>query len=84
MIETTGTKAETILRSACETLLHTSPNVVSALSVSIAPNEAPGTVEEWQAIANELAQQYELQVEVTIPRRYLHVRFSRYTDGLGK
>jgi hypothetical protein len=81
MIELTGTRAEAVLRSACETLLRTSPDVVSALSVSIARHEAGGTIEEWAQVAAEMAEQYELRAQVTMPRSDVHVRFSRYTDG---
>lgn len=80
-IETSGARALAVLRSACQTLLSTSPEVVSALSLSISLREAGGTLEEWAAVARELAERYELRVEVSVPRHDLHVRFSRYLDG---
>jgi hypothetical protein len=80
-IDTSGARAHAVLRSACQTLLSTSPEVVSALSLSISPNEAGGTIAEWEAVARELAEKYELRVDVTMPRHDLHVRFSRYVDA---
>jgi len=80
-IETSGARAHSFLLSACKTLLSTSPEVVSALSLTISRHEAGGTLEEWEAVARELAEKYELRVELTMPRHDLHVRFSRYVDG---
>lgn len=74
-------RAETMLLSACRTLLTTSPDVVSALSVSI-PRREVGDVDDWETVARELAQKYELCVEVSTPRGDLFVRFSRHAqDG---
>ncbi len=74
-------RAETMLLSACRTLLTTSPDVVSALSVSISRREV-GDVDDWVAVARDLAWQFELRVEVSMPRGDLHIRFSRYAqDG---
>jgi extradiol dioxygenase family protein len=80
-IDTSTSRAESVLRSACQTLLGTSPAVVSALSISIPHFEVGPTLEEWEAVARQLAEQYELRVEVSRPRLDLHVRISRYVDG---
>ena len=50
------------------------------------PCQSPGgkwaIVDDWEAVARDLAWQFELRVEVSMPRGDLHVRFSRYAqDG---
>ncbi len=80
-IDTGGARALAVLQSACQTLLSTSPNVVLALSISISAHEAGGTIEDWKAAARELADANKLCVEVSVPRRDLHVRFSRPSNG---
>jgi hypothetical protein len=72
--------AEVVLRSACKTLLSTSPEVVRSLIISLGQDEYPGSVREWEALARTLAEQYELAVEVSIPRDDLRIRFSRYVE----
>jgi hypothetical protein len=72
---------DSVLLAACRTLLATSPEVVRAFSLSVAAGEYEGNVSDWCAVAHSLAEQYELRVEVSMPRDQLHVRFSRYMDG---
>ncbi|MEO8457826.1 MAG: hypothetical protein ABI559_08445 [Chloroflexota bacterium] len=74
-------RAQAVLQSACRTLLSTSSDVVAAFSLSISPHEAGGSLEDWVQVAHELAEKYELQVEVTVPRKDIYVRFSRYGNG---
>ncbi len=70
-------QAHLALRSACRTLAATSPQVVSAFTVSLGKGEYEDTPAEWKAMARILAEQYKLQIEVSMVRDHLRIRISR-------
>ena len=77
------TQEETLIRSACETLAQTSPDLVSAVTVSLPAEELAQT--NWlRASACSLAAQYEFDAAVAVGESHVSVRLTRRRDTGGR
>jgi hypothetical protein len=74
--ERRSTHGETLIRSACEMLAQTSPDLVTALTVSL-PAERPAEMSWLKASACSLAAQYEFDTAVTATEGHISVRLTR-------
>ena len=70
------TQEETLIRSACETLAQTSPDLVSAVTVSL-PAEGLAQTSWLRAAACSLAAKYEFDAAVTAGDGHASVRLTR-------
>jgi hypothetical protein len=70
------TQGETLIRSACETLAQTSPDLVSAVTVSL-PAEGLAQTNWLRAAACSLAAQYEFDAAVMAGDSHVSVRLTR-------
>jgi len=75
-------QGETLIRSACETLAQTSPDLVSAVTVSL-PAEGPSQASWLRASACSLAAQYEFDAAVAGEESLISVRLTRRQDRGG-
>lgn len=69
-------QGETLIRSACETLAQTSPDLVSAVTVSL-PAEGLAQTNWLRASACSLAAKYEFDAAVTAGDSHVGVRLTR-------
>jgi len=67
---------ETLIRSACEMLARTSPDLVAAVTLSL-PAEGLAQASWLQASAQSLAAQYEFDAAVTAGDSHASVRLTR-------
>jgi len=71
-----SSQGETLIRSACETLAQTSPDLVSAVTVSLRAEGLAQT--SWlRASACSLAAQYEFDAAVAVEESRISVRLTR-------
>jgi len=75
-----STHGETLIRSACEMLAQTSPDLVGALTLSL-PASGPAEAGWLKASACSLAAQYEFDAAVTAEERHVGVRLTRRQKG---
>ena len=71
-----STHGETLIRSACEMLARTSPDLVAAVTLSL-PAEGLAQASWLRATACSLAAQYEFDVAVTAEESHVSVRLTR-------
>jgi hypothetical protein len=71
-----STQGETLIRSACEMLARTSPDLVTAVTVSL-PAEGLTQTNWLRAAACSLAAQYEFDAAVTAGDSHASVRLTR-------
>jgi hypothetical protein len=71
-----STHGETLIRSACEMLAQTSPDLVAALTLSL-PASGPAEAGWLNASACSLAAQYEFDAAITVEERHVGVRLTR-------
>ena len=77
-----STHGETLIRSACEMLAQTSPDLVAALTVSL-PASGPAEAGWLKASACSLAARYEFDAAVAVEERHVGVRLTRRQKGGG-
>jgi hypothetical protein len=71
------TQAEAHLRTACATLIATSPAVVDAMTLSIPADEFGVSSEDWRDLALAAAYDHALDVVVSTRNDHVTVRFTR-------
>jgi len=70
------TQGEVLIRSACELLAQTSPDLVAAATISL-PADGPAEISSLWATACSLAAQYEFDAAVTVEGSHIDVRLTR-------
>jgi hypothetical protein len=73
----------TFIRSACETLTRTSPDIVAAVTVSLAASE-PAQINRLEKIVRSLAAEYEFDAALTEENAHISVRLTRRQDCGGR
>jgi len=74
------THGETLIRSACEMLAQTSPDLIAALTLSL-PASGPAEAGWLKASACSLAAQYEFDTAVMASDSHVSVRLARRQKG---
>jgi hypothetical protein len=74
------TQAEAHLRTACITLIATSPSVVDAMTLSIPAAEFGVSSDDWRDLALTAANAHALDVDVSTRHDHVTIRFTR-RDG---
>lgn len=70
-------RAEAHLRTACRTLVATSPDVVDAMTLSIRTEEFGVSSDDWSDIALAVAKDHALHVVVSTRHDHMTIRFTR-------
>jgi len=78
-----STHGETLIRSACDMLSQTSPDLVAAVTVSL-PVGTPAEIDWLRATACSLAAKYEFDAAVTVEEGHVGVRLTRSQDCGGR
>ena len=71
-----SSQGEVLIRSACDMLAQTSPDLVAAVTISL-PSDGPAEISRLWARACSLAAQCELDAAVMVEDSYITVRFTR-------
>ena len=70
-------RAEAHLRTACRTLVATSPDVVDAMTLSIRTEEFGVSSDDWRVLAVAVAKDHALRVDVSTRHDHMTIRFTR-------
>ena len=71
-----SSQGEVLIRSACDMLAQTSPDLVAAVTISL-PSDGPAEISSLWATACSLAAQYEFDAAVTVEGSHIDVRLTR-------
>ena len=71
-----STQGEVLIRSACELLAQTSPDLVAAVTISL-PADGPAEISWLWATACSLATKYEFDATVIVEGSHIGVRLTR-------
>jgi hypothetical protein len=70
-------RAEAHLRTACRTLVATSPDVVDAMTLSIRTEQFGVSPDDWSDLALAVAKDQALHVDVSTRHGHMTIRFTR-------